>query len=603
MPVLSFLAEKPLLVLALCLGIGFLLGTSKRIKKATRGILSVTVMTIVTAFAMSMLIQLSGKKPDIPDMVTGFFFALFSFSIGYAAGPSLAGAGKGGRAVYGKQAVLCVFYIACAFGAAWGVTRLTGLTSPGRDVGMLAGAQTQSSIVALEGVPAELEGEKMVTYAACYVVGTILMILFTGNIAPLLLRSEEMARELSSSGQRYTRAGLTLGDMVKHYRQAALRDGRVEKGSVTELTAIQTRAYRIVGGPASGRTVGELEEAGFGKGGPGTPSRHRFEILAVYRPDGDKWNAVPSGDGVDKVIVRTGDVIAVVGGAGQVRDFQGDEFEETDFGAFMKTSLVSCEVVITASPAEGRSVDEFVRRCMSECAVVPESIERCGEKLSPAEEILKGDILRVTGVKTANGSDGRNPLSSFIAKVGYPMETGSDSRIGGVMLVVAAAVAVSSLRFGVVSLGTGCVSMLLGLILGWLREKKRNTKFYDATYVSPGALSFIQKLGLNLFIAGKTLGARLDLSLFDSSFLLALLCAALVSLIPLFLGLLFGRRVLRLHPVVLLASLCGSGTCSAALHMLNEKTGSNEFAGSYAIPYALGDILLTLMGVAFIAAI
>ena len=222
--------------------------------------------------------------------------------------------------------------------------------------------------------------------------------------------------------------------------------------------------------------------------------------------------------------------------------------------------------------------------------------------MNQAQSVFQtGDILRVSGLSVNASGTERSALKEFVSKVGYLRETGAESKISGIMLLIALAALISSVKLCGISLGTGCLSMLLGLGLGYLREKKRNTKLYDATYISPGALSFIQKLGLNLFIAGKTLGAKLDLALFDASFANALVCAALVALIPLILGLIFGKRVLKLHPVELLAGLCGSGTCSAALNMLNEKTGSNEFAGSYAVPYALGDVLLTLSGILFIA--
>ena len=60
--------------------------------------------------------------------------------------------------------------------------------------------------------------------------------------------------------------------------------------------------------------------------------------------------------------------------------------------------------------------------------------------------------------------------------------------------------------------------------------------------------------------------------------------------------LLFGHFVLKLNPVDNIGSLTGAGTITAALNAVSEETGSSIFALSYTPAYAMGNILLTVLG-------
>ncbi len=596
---LHFLAGLPITVLGLCLAVGFFL-SSKRIWK---GRLNATIVTILTAFALNLLLQSAGERLNIPDMLPSLFFALFSFAIGFGAGPSLRSGS--GRSV-GKQALLSLFYLVCVLGTSLCLGKILPLRSMGSAVGMLAGAQTQSSIIALDGVPAAQEGEKLLTYAVCYIVGTVVMILFVTKFAPWYL--------LKKDGR--SPSGGALEEIVKQHSdsKANSASGAKEDSEYEELNPIHLRAYRVCEGAGIiGLSIDQAEKRGFDSSVPSSTASHKFEILTVFREkEGSTAPFVPSsGEKQDfqELRIEAGDVLLVSGKLPDIHDRQGDGIEEVYGEKYLPARLSSADILVTRHPdatAEkpfpDSPLDTAMRECMSRYGVVLGWIVQNGKRMKPTEQIKMGDILHVTGVKLHLENEDQNLLDTFIKQVGYPVESGADSRLWGMMLMVALAALISSLLpklFGF-GIGTGCVSMLLGLGLSWLREKYRHkSQLYNITYISPGGLSLTKALGLNLFIACKTLSAPMEFSLFGAV-PWAVVCALLVAVIPLTLCLIVGKKWIKLENVALLSSLCGTGTCSSALQALNTKSGSSVFGAPYAVPYALGDIGLTLLGLLFI---
>ena len=608
---LHYLAGLPITVLGLCLAVGFAL-SSKRIWK---GRLNATIVTILTAFALNLLMQNAGERIGIPDMLPSLFFALFSFSIGFGAGPSLS-AGRGSKGEISKQLLLSVLYLALAFASALGLGKLLGLESASA-VGMLAGAQTQSSIVALDGVPAQQEGTKLLTYALCYIVGTLAMILFTSQAAPRYLLKRD--QQPGQSGKAARSSAPLQAVVALHFQDLAAQKPvqKEEEKQYGDISPIQLRAYRVHEKALfAGRSVDEAERLGF-EGDSGKEAR-KFEILAIFRmQDGSEALAFPSYDAEKNqltmngdCVIGSGDVLLVSGKLRHIHDRQDDGLEEVYDDKYLSAQLSSADVLLARHPDATKenadpaaALDEAVRRHLSQHGAVLSYIVRSGNRISPGEQIMMNDILHLTGVSLSIRGARQNLLAPLIKKLGYAVEGGADSRLWGMMLMVALAALISSLcakLFGI-GLGTGCVSMLLGLFLGWLREKRRHSWFYNATYVSPGGLGLVRTLGLNLFVACKTLSAPMELSLFNGQLALAAAGSLLAALIPLTLCLILGKRWLKMKNVTLLSSLCGVGTCSSALQALNDGSDSSEFTAPYAIPYALGDLGLTLLGVLFIS--
>jgi putative transport protein len=89
-------------------------------------------------------------------------------------------------------------------------------------------------------------------------------------------------------------------------------------------------------------------------------------------------------------------------------------------------------------------------------------------------------------------------------------------------------------------------------------------------------------------------------SLKDVGYVL-LLGGAVVTLMPLLLGLLFGRYVLKLNPLLLLGGLAGAQTMTAGLAAVQEQSESPVAVLGYSGTVAFGHILLTTCGTLIIA--
>jgi len=62
-----------------------------------------------------------------------------------------------------------------------------------------------------------------------------------------------------------------------------------------------------------------------------------------------------------------------------------------------------------------------------------------------------------------------------------------------------------------------------------------------------------------------------------------------------------GRFVFRMSPLMLLGGLAGAQTCPPGLAALREASESEVVSLGYAVPYALGSILLTMCGPVVVA--
>ena len=63
---------------------------------------------------------------------------------------------------------------------------------------------------------------------------------------------------------------------------------------------------------------------------------------------------------------------------------------------------------------------------------------------------------------------------------------------------------------------------------------------------------------------------------------------------------LFGLYVLKLNPALLLGAMTGAGTCTAALNTVKDDADSPVPVIGYTVPYAIGNVLLTVWGVLII---
>jgi len=139
------------------------------------------------------------------------------------------------------------------------------------------------------------------------------------------------------------------------------------------------------------------------------------------------------------------------------------------------------------------------------------------------------------------------------------------------------------------TLGSAGGLMLIGILVNSARPNIG--RFPDA------ARWILMEFGLLIFIAGVGLNAGGSiLETFRHSGLPLIMAALLVVTLPLSLGYLFGRRVLKLEPVVLLGALTGAMTSGPALGLLTREARSSVPTLGYTGTYAMASILLTAAG-------
>jgi putative transport protein len=142
------------------------------------------------------------------------------------------------------------------------------------------------------------------------------------------------------------------------------------------------------------------------------------------------------------------------------------------------------------------------------------------------------------------------------------------------------------------TLGTAVGALVMGIVLGWLHSVRpsfgRIPEAASALMISLGLAAFV---GMNGMQAGTHFIAA-----FKAQGVPMLLGGVAVTLFPLICAIYFGKYVLKLNPILLLGACAGAQTVTAAMAEVQEKSGSKTPVLGYTVPYAIGNILLTIWG-------
>lgn len=146
------------------------------------------------------------------------------------------------------------------------------------------------------------------------------------------------------------------------------------------------------------------------------------------------------------------------------------------------------------------------------------------------------------------------------------------------------------------SLSTSGGALAAGLVFGWLRSSYR---IFEG--VSEPALATMSSVGLNVFIAvvGINAGPGFVEGLGEAGLSL-FVAGILVTAVPLVVGLLLARYVFGFHPGIALGCVAGARTTAPALGAVQDVVQSTVPALGYTVPYAVGNALLTICGIAIV---
>ena len=553
--ILQLCRQNPSLLLFAALAGGYALA---KIKFGTFSLGSTTSVLIVAIVLGGLCLGQSRIDLGVVKTVS---FALFIFTIGYKVGPDFIGGLKRGGI---KYIAVGVFFGGTALMIAVLLAKVFGFNQ-GYSAGMIGGALTQSSVIgtaddALQHLTIgratadmDLKSDIAVAYAVTYVFGT------AGLIVLLKLLT-----------------GIWRIDLP-----AAAKKAEAELGYAAEQETLEAfhwsnlavpRAFRIENRQAVAKSVKELEAL--------FPQRIAVDRI---RKNGKIIDNV-SGD----LILDKGDIVVLTGfrsrllKAGEVI---GPEVDDDVVRQIIGEILGIC---LTRKELDGKILHEIFTLYGHGCFI--RRVTRQGHELPlvPKLKVHRGDIITVIGA--------RKDVERLAGAIGYPERQTqfTDLIAVGAGIILGTLIGLGAIHIGAIpiTLGVGGGVLISGIFFGWLRS------IHPTWGQIPTAAQWIfTDLGLNLFIAcvGLTAGPQ-AIGALKQAGLTIFIAGACLTTLPHLLTWLFGLYALKMNPALLLGAMTGAGTLTAALNTVKDDAKSAVPVIGYTVPYAIGNVLLTVWG-------
>lgn len=499
-------------------------------------------------------------RVEVPVLLKTVAFALFIFGIGYKVGPQFFGGLKreGLKYLWVSIVVAVVGLVTALF-----LGKLLSFDE-GTTAGLLGGAMTQSAIIgtadgAIKQLPITaaaktiLESNVAIAYAITYIFGTI------GLIIALKLMPRIMKIDLKDEARK----------LEQEMSGGAGKEERPELFSWHKQ--IDLRAFRVTNTDVAGKTASELE----------TLFPGRVAVDKIKR--GDRVI-----DPAPDTVIQSDDVVAIVGYRSPL--VKGEQIVGPEVDDRLATDITGelLDICVLNKDPVGKTLGElsathghglFLKRVTRQGLEMP---------ITRDTVIHKCDVLQVAGA--------RKDVERAVLYLGFPERptVATDLITVGIAIVLGTLLGLVAVPlFGIpITLGVGGGVLVSGLFFGWLRS------LHPTFGQIPGpAVWIFTDLGLNLFIVcvGLIAGAR-ALDALQTTGVALLVAGAVVTLVPMLVGMGFGRLVLKMNHVLLFGALTGAETCTAALNAVKEDADSALPAIGYTVPYAIGNVLLTVWG-------
>jgi putative transport protein len=543
---LDILHVQPVLTLFLIIGMGYLIGGIR--------LGSFSLGPVAGVLFAGLFLGHFDFRMDAGAQSVGF--ALFIFSVGYQAGPRFFDVLRTDGL---KYFLLALVVAGTGFGIAVIATKLLSL-APGTSGGLLAGGLTSSPTLAAaqeairsgqikppEGLSADaMIGNVATGYAITYIFG------LAGLIAIIKLLPQ------------------ILGiDLVK---EAKKLEGEDESGRASKPANVAARIYRVTNEEMTKIPAEQLSEHYWDKTSVVMVKRDG-EIIGPGGGDGflhldDELHILAPVEYFTTTVARFGEEISTEASTAQ--------FKET------------AQIVVINKKAIGRSLDELDIARKFGVLLTRVTRMRMDVPLTADFALRKGDILTVVGQH-----ENVDLLGEELGHVEREIaETDMVTFAFGIAIGVV--IGLFAVSVGQLSIGLGSAGGLLtsGLVIGYLRS------IHPTFGRLPDAARWIlMEFGLLLFMAGVGLRAGGDiLETFANAGPVLVLAGIAVTLIPIFVGYVFVRKVLKIHPVLLLGAITGSMTSGAALSVVTNEAKSSMPSLGYTGAYAFANVLLTVAG-------
>lgn len=549
-----FLESYPELAVFLAVGLGYVLGDVK--------IAGIAFGPVTGSLLAGLAI---GQFADVPisGMAKSFLFLMFLFGIGYSVGPQfLQSMQRDGL----RALLLALVCTTTGLATAYGVSQFLGL-DPGYSAGLLSGGLTQSAAMgtATEAVnrlaiPEEQRAPYIahiaVADAVCYIFGIAGAIWFCSVGAPKLLRADLVAdaREIEAE----------LG--LENEKREVLSGYRM-----FELRAFQVPPEAEV----VGITVGEAERR---------YAADRFFVVRIRRGQ----EIIPA---TPDLALLAGDILAISGRRKAMIERLGDRHAaEVEDAELLDIPMKIVDVLLSEAAMDGVTLEHVAGQPWAR-GLYLRTLRRGVQEIPVGRHVklARGDVLTLLGP-----DDAITAAASRFGPVIAPT-TATDFVVLGLAIFfggLAGVLASVTIGGAVISIGTSVGALIAGLIVGHMRT--RHPLFGR---IPDGAVALMTSLGLAAFVAMTGLHAGpVFLSALREVGIGLFLGGVAVTLVPLMTGLLFGRFVLGMKSVILLGSLAGALTMTAAMGAVQQRSKSPVAVLGYTPAYPISNILLTLWG-------
>jgi putative transport protein len=481
-------------------------------------------------------------------------FAIFIFSVGYQAGPRFFDVLKKDGL---KYFLLAVVIAGTGFTIAVIAAKLLSL-APGTSAGLLSGGLTSSPTLAAaqdaiqtgqvtppEGLTAdEMIGNVATGYAITYIFG------LAGLIAVIKLFPQML--------------GINLAKEAKALETE-------DESRTSQVTNVSVRFYRV--------TNEEFTKI------PGKQLREQYwdktSIVKVIR-NGKIIKLNP------EEFIQIGDELRILAPVEYFTETISKIGEEITPEVSTELSSKTARIVVIKKNAVGKSLQEL--DIARKFGVMVTSVKRMRFEVPVTADfrLRKSDILTVVGFE--------ENVDLLGEKLGHVERESAETDMltFAFGIVFGVLVGLLAIKVGQLSIGLGSAGGLLasGLVIGYLRS------IHPTFGRLPEAASWVlMEFGLLLFMAGVGLRAGGDiLETLAAAGPLLILAGVLVTLIPIFVGYIFGRKVLKINPVLLFGGITGSMTSGAALSVVTKAANSPMPSLGYTGAYAFANVLLTIAG-------
>lgn len=564
--VFSYIAHNPFVFLFLAIAIGYPLG-----KISIKGIaLGSTAGTLVVGVAIALTaFSVYGLKIEEPGLVSDIFLMMFMYAIGMKVGPQFfSGLARGGLdfVVIGLIVVFSNFLIVF-FGA-----KLLGL-APGYAAGIISGSYTVTAVMGVAQsaissgafkAPAGMTLDQVSAniaagYAISYVLSSVFIILLIKYL-PAMFGIDPV------KAGKDAEAEFGVGDDVEALPST---NGFSNLG----VLPLDIRAYRV----EHQELVGQSVESLFKK-------FPHAAILKVVRGE-------QVFDAADNPKLALGDVIGIRGDYHVLIDDGAFVGVEVDEPRARNVDIEVADIHLGKSDYTGKTIAQISDEVGF--GVYIKALFRQGHQLPVTQQAVVeiGDVLRVAGSDWCVQQVAKKLNSTPIVE-----STLTETFYLALSLLIGYVCGHFSVTLGGIpfALGTSAGCMLTGIIFSFLRT--RNPNFGGP--MSEGARSFLQDIGLSLFVAvlAATVGPKI-LASFQGVVVIKIAALGLTAaLVPPLLAWLYGLYVRKMNPAILAGACAGGRNSTPAMKGAQDACQSDMPAVGYPVPYALTSMIVLVLG-------